>query len=85
MVNNTDLEIAIEIIAAKIALHSKNRDEIIDDEMKELLKERNKVYLGDEEIIKKVLFTYGPEMRGDGKSERKNSNIGWCKNKVSDI
>ena len=41
MVNNTDLEIAIEKIAAKIALHSKNSDEIFDDEMKELLKERD--------------------------------------------
>lgn len=56
MVNNTDLEIAIEIIAAKIATYSRTISNIIDDEMKNLLKERDKVYMGDEEIIKKFFL-----------------------------
>lgn len=75
MINNTELEIAIEIIATKIAIYSRMSDNIIDDKMKELLKERDRVYLGDEETIKKVLFKYGAEIRGVGKNE-KNSNIG---------
>lgn len=65
MVTNTDIEIAIEIIAAKIATHSRAINNTIDDEMKKILKERDKVYMGNEETIKKVLSVYGPEVRGD--------------------
>lgn len=75
MISNTELEIVIEIIATKIAIYSRMSDNIIDDKMKELLKERDRVYLGDEETIKKVFLKYGAEIRGDGKIER-NSNIG---------
>lgn len=67
MVTNTDIEIAIEIIAAKIATHSRSINNTIDDEMKNLLKERDKVYMGNEETIRKVLAIYGPEVRGDGR------------------
>ena len=67
MISNTELEIAIEIIATKIAIYSRTISNTIDDKMKNLLKERDKVYMGDEEIIKKVLFVYGPEVRGDGR------------------
>ena len=67
MVTNTELEIAIEIIAAKIATHSRTIGNTIDDEMKKLLKERDKVYMGDEETIRKVFSVYGPEVRGDSR------------------
>lgn len=67
MITNTELEIAIEVIAAKIALYSEKNNAIIDNRMKELLEERNKVYLGDEKTIKKVLYEYGPEVKGDDK------------------
>lgn len=67
MVTNTELEIAIEIIAAKIATYSRTISDTIDDEMEKLLKEREKVYMGDNETIRKVLSIYGPEVRGDGR------------------
>lgn len=72
MISNTELEIAIEIIATKIAIYSKTNNNIIDKRMKELLKERVKVYLGDEKTIKKVFLEYGSEIKGADKSGRKN-------------
>lgn len=60
---NTKLEVALEVIAAKIADVSKKGYTIEDDELKTLLNERQKMYLGNEEIIDKIIKEYGPEIK----------------------
>lgn len=65
MSKNTKLEIAVEIIAAKIAKTSKEGYSVNDEKMKQLLDERNKMYIGDEEIINKILIEYGPEIKDE--------------------
>ena len=63
MNNNTKLEIAVEIMANKIAKKSIEKNGIVDEELKELLEERNKMYQFDEEIIDKIINIYGKEMK----------------------
>lgn len=62
---NTKLEIAVEIMAAKIAKTSKEGYTVQDSKMKNLIDERDKMYLGDEEIINKIIEKYGPEIKID--------------------
>ena len=45
---NTKLEIAVEIMAAKIAKTS--REDNSEEKLKELLKEKNKMYQGDKVV-----------------------------------
>ena len=54
---NTKLEIAVEIMAAKIARTS--REENSEDKLQKLLKEKTRMYQGDEEIIDKIINIYG--------------------------
>lgn len=61
MNKNTKLEIAVEIMAAKIAKSAK--EGIDSKEMQELLNERTKMYQGNEEIMDKVIEIYGEEIR----------------------
>lgn len=61
MNKNTKLEIAVEIMAAKIAKSA--REGIDSKEMQELLNERTKMYQGNEEIMDKVIEIYGEEIR----------------------
>ena len=63
MNQNTKLEIAIEIMAAKIAKTTREGIEPEDEKMKELLDERVKMYQGDEEIIEKIINIYGKEIK----------------------
>ena len=63
MNQNTKLEIAIEIMAAKIAKTSREGIEPEDEKMKRLLDERFKMYQGDEEIINKIIEIYGKEIK----------------------
>ena len=63
MNQNTKLEIAIEIMAAKIAKTSREGIEPEDEKMKELLDERVRMYQGDEEIIEKIINIYGEEIK----------------------
>ena len=63
MNQNTKLEIAIEIMAAKIAKTSREGIEPEDEKMKILLDERFKMYQGDEEIINKIIDIYGKEIK----------------------
>ena len=63
MNNNTKLEIAIEIMAAKIAEASKKGLTEEDDEMKKLLKERMQMYREDEHILDKIINEYGKQLR----------------------
>lgn len=61
MNQNTKLEIAVEIMATKIAKSA--REEIDSKEMQRLLNERKKMYQGDKEIIDKIIEIYGEEIR----------------------
>lgn len=67
MNNYTDLDVAIETLAAKIAIIMKKRREEAtpekEQELKKLLEERRKLYSGDKEMIQKVLTVYGPEVK----------------------
>ena len=60
---NTKVEVAIEIIASKIAEASREGLTTKDEEMLNLLKERDGVYSGNVEIIDKILNIYGPEIK----------------------
>ena len=60
---NTKLEIAVEIMAAKIARTS--REENSEDKLQKLLKEKTRMYQGDEEIIDKIINKYGKEVKGE--------------------
>ena len=60
---NTKVEVAIEIIALKIAEASRKGLTTKDEEMLNLLKERDGVYSGNVEIIDKTLNIYGPEIK----------------------
>lgn len=65
MDNNTKLEIAVEIIAAKIALCTKNGYTLKSREMQTLINEREKMYKGNEKIINKIIEVYGQELKKD--------------------
>ena len=63
MNKNTKLEIAVEIMAAKIAKASREGIEPDSERMKQLLNERTKMYQGNEEIIEKIIEVYGEEIK----------------------
>lgn len=63
MSDNTKLEVAIEILSEKIADVSKNDSDKQDENLKKLIQEREKLYLGDKKIIEKIITVYGPEIR----------------------
>ena len=63
MNQNTKLEIAIEIMAAKIAKTSREGIKPEDEKMRELLDERVRMYQGEEEIIEKIINIYGKEIK----------------------
>ena len=60
---NTKLEIAVEIMAAKIAKTS--REEKSEEKLEKLLKEKTKMYQGDKEVIEKIINVYGKEVKGE--------------------
>lgn len=60
---NTKLEVAVEIISAKIANLSNAGYTTESEEMRKLLKEMDKMYTGDEETIDKIINLYGPEIK----------------------
>lgn len=60
---NTKLEIAIEVIAAKISDATKQGLTASDDRMNELLKERDELYSGNIEILDKIINIYGKEIK----------------------
>ena len=62
---NTKLEIAVEIMAAKIAKTTKEGYTINDEKMQQLIKERNEMYIGNEDIINKIIKEYGSEIKRD--------------------
>lgn len=63
---NTKLEIAVEILAAKIAKESREREYNLNDpKITELLKERDEMYKGNVDIINKIIKEYGPEIKNN--------------------
>lgn len=66
--SNIKLEVAIEILAAKIASLSKKGYNPEDEELKKLIHERENLYLGDKDIIDKIIEVYGPEMKNNYES-----------------
>lgn len=62
---NTKLEIAVEIMAAKIALVSKEEGKTDDESLKKLLQERDEMYKGNDIIIEKIIEKYGPEIKNN--------------------
>lgn len=59
---NTKLEIAVEILATKIANVSNERN-INQSKMQQLLNEREEMYKGNLEVIEKIIREYGPEVK----------------------
>lgn len=65
MSRNTKLEIAVEIMAAKIAKMSREGYTAEYDKMKKLIDERNKMYIGEEDVIDKIITEYGTEIKNN--------------------
>lgn len=65
MSRNTKLEIAVEIMAAKIAKMSREGYTAEEDKMKKLIDERNKMYIGEEDVIDKIITEYGTEIKNN--------------------
>ena len=66
MNDNTKIEIAVEIMSAKIASVSREQSEDRDKKLEELMKEREKMYKFDEEVIDKIINVYGKELYKKG-------------------
>ena len=63
---NTKLEIAVEILAAKIAKESRESEYNLNEpKITELLKERDEMYKGNVDIINKIIKEYGPEIKNN--------------------
>ena len=60
MNDNVKLDVAIEILSTKIAMAMNNKDR---EETKKLLKERDQLYLGNWEIINKILKEYSLDVK----------------------
>ena len=62
---NTKLEVAVEILAAKIAKTSREGYTVEDKEIQTLLNEREEMYKGNNIIIDKMINEYGKEIKKD--------------------
>lgn len=69
MSSNIKLEVAIEIMASKIAQMTRDGYDIDSEEMKQLLKEKEKMYNCDTEILDKIINKYGKELREETEKE----------------
>ena len=63
MNNNIKLEVAIEIMASKIAQMNRDGYDIESKEMKQLLEEKKKLYDCDMETIDKIINVYGKQLK----------------------
>lgn len=63
MNDNIKLEVAIEIMASKIARMIQNGFNLEDKEIQNLLYEKEQMYKGNQEIINKILEVYGKELK----------------------
>lgn len=60
---NTKLEVAVEILAAKIALSFFEGYKADSEKMVNLSAEREEMYKGNEIVIEKIIRDYGPEVK----------------------
>ena len=65
MNDNTKLEVAIEIMASKIAHMFQKGYSLENPEIQTLLKEKEEMYKGNQKIIDKILEEYGKELKSD--------------------
>ena len=63
MSDNIKLEVAVEIMASKIAQMTRQGYTVNDKVMQQLLEERRQMYNCDMEIINKVIDVYGKELK----------------------
>ena len=63
---NQDVSIALEILSMKLSKNIFNKDKL-----KQILKEKELVNLGDKETIEKVINIYGNEIKEEIKNARK--------------
>ena len=63
MNDNIKLEVAIEIMASKIASMAKEGYDNNSKEMKKLLQEKKEMYNCNMEVIDKIITIYGEELR----------------------
>lgn len=63
MEDNIKLEVAIEILASKIADMTRKGYDLESKEMKQLLKEKEEMYKCDMQVIDKILNIYGNELK----------------------
>ena len=61
--DNIKLEVAIEIMASKLANMIQKGYTTEDKEIQDLLKEKTQMYAGNKEIIEKILEVYGKELK----------------------
>ena len=73
MSENTKIEVALEILANKIAKTSNQGYASNSEEMLKLLSERQKLYAGDREILDKIIDNYGPEIKKDYNMGERNN------------
>lgn len=64
---NTKLEVALDIMAAKIALESQRGNTPDTEIMRNLQEEKKKMYQCDEEILDKIIHVYGEEIKREHK------------------
>ena len=62
---NTKTEVALEILSNKIAKTSNQGYASDSKEILELMKQRQRLYKGDLEILDKIINEYGPEIKKD--------------------
>lgn len=63
MTKNTELEVADEIISMKIANEVRKGKDSNNFKIKKLMNEREKMYKGNKEVIKKIINIYGSELK----------------------
>lgn len=61
--DNIKLEVAIEIMASKIANMIQKGYTIEDKEIQNLLREKELMYAGNKEVTEKILEVYGKELK----------------------
>jgi len=64
---NVKLEVALDIMSAKIALESQKGNTPDSDIMRTLQEEKKKMYDCDEEILNKIIDVYGEELKREYK------------------
>ena len=62
---NTKLEIAVEILAAKISNTLEKGYSEDSSEIRELIKERDEMYKGNLSIIEKIITKYAEDIKND--------------------